>query len=263
MKAQIELYLLLNKYLLSTCLQSLSIGSYMAENETWFLSWCSCSLPKKTRCIRETVVAKLYANWGISQLVVGRTVSGPVVKNLLPMQGTRVQSLVSEIRSHIPAGNEAQALQPLSQSAQLKKMSRVATKEAATLKWRSCVLQLRPKAAKFLKKERKWEYQLETVSVKAFLEQVGLQLTLKNAFIVAGSLLLHNWANCAEGSRADGSRSGGMAGEGRSGPPALQESAGEQPFQLDLPVPPPSWAFTPPNCWPLIHCFKSCRLSSS
>ena len=67
-------------------------------------------------------------------MVVGRTVSGPVVKNLLPMQGTRVQSLVREIRSHTPEGNEAQALQPLSQSAQLKKSSRVATKEAATLK---------------------------------------------------------------------------------------------------------------------------------
>ena len=39
MKIQIELRLLLNKYLLSTCLPSLlSTGSYMAENETWFLS---------------------------------------------------------------------------------------------------------------------------------------------------------------------------------------------------------------------------------
>ena len=52
------------------------------------------------------------------------------------------------------------------------------------------MLQLRPNVAKFLK--QKGEYQLETVSVKAFLEQVGLQLTLKNAFIVAGCLLLHS-----------------------------------------------------------------------
>ena len=42
---------------------------------------------------------------------------GPVVKNPLPMQGTRVRSLVGELRSHMPWGNYAHAPQLLSMEA--------------------------------------------------------------------------------------------------------------------------------------------------